>query len=340
MTEVPISETDWMKIEKALAEKENDLLKKEGIIIPEGHIKGYTYAPITKIKNKESWDTFALPPKMPSCSSANWKHQDVNFEIGDGIAYLTLNRPDSNNSLNESLSQALYDATFELTTRRDIRIVVLRAEGKMFCAGGDPKSFADALAMSDRDNRKAQMSFMKFLHLFQKLPQFTIGLVQGSVMGSGIGLLSVCDVVAAVRTARFTVSEVKLGIAPLAIAPFVTAKVGPANAKRMLCMGDNVSADLAKSMGLVTEVFEDEIDFSKYVEGVCEKMTLCAPNAASRAKGLVLNVALRPLGLKLFEYVGSELGDIRIGEEAIKGMVAVQAKTKPYWAERPIKPLY
>lgn len=159
-------------------------------------------------------------------------------------------------------------------------------------------------------------------------------------MGSGLGLLAVCDVVYTVRSARFTSSEVKLGTAAVTIAPFLTKKLGPTNAKRMLCMGENVSADLAKSMGLVTEVFEDEGDFSKAVEGVCDKVTLCAPNASSRAKNLVHNVSLRPLSLKLFQYVGSELADIRIQEEAVKGMIAVQAKTKPYWAETPIKPLY
>mmetsp|Transcript_29384 Transcript_29384/g.68278 ORF Transcript_29384/g.68278 Transcript_29384/m.68278 type:complete len:94 (+) Transcript_29384:129-410(+) len=93
-------------------------------------------------------------------------------------------------------------------------------------------------------------------------------------------------------------------------------------------------------MGLVTDVVDDEMDFSKYVESICDKVTLCAPIAASRAKRLVQNVSQRPLSLKLLEYTGGELADIRIGEEAIKGMVAVQAKTKPFWAENPIKPLY
>merc|ERR1712232_356599 len=115
---------------------------------------------------------------------------------------------------------------------------------------------------------------------------------------------------------------------------------GPAYAKHILCTGENFSAAKAKSMGLISDVVEDEMDFSKYVESICDKITLCAPNAAQRAKRLVQNVSLRPLSMKLLEYTGGELADIRIGEEAVKGMVAVQAKTKPYWAENPIKPLY
>eukprot|EP00418_Pyrodinium_bahamense_P076423 CAMPEP_0179052130 /NCGR_PEP_ID=MMETSP0796-20121207/21598_1 /TAXON_ID=73915 /ORGANISM="Pyrodinium bahamense, Strain pbaha01" /LENGTH=353 /DNA_ID=CAMNT_0020748685 /DNA_START=69 /DNA_END=1127 /DNA_ORIENTATION=+ len=335
---VSMNSNDWLEIEKHLEQKELELLKKEGVTLPDGHLDGYKYRPSTKVVDKQSWEVLPLPSRMPTCSSANWHHTEVNFELGEGIAYITLNRPDANNALNASISQALHDATFELHRRKDIRIVVLRAEGKMFCAGGDPKSFADAAAMSDADNRKQAIGFMKFLYFFQCLPQFTVGLAQGSAMGSGIGLLAACDVAVAVATARFTVSEVKLGTSPATIAPFVARKVGAAFAKRMLCTADNISAIDAKRMGLITDVVDDEMDFSKYVESICDKVTLCAPIAASRAKRLVQNVSQRPLSLKLLEYTGGELADIRIGEEAIKGMVAVQAKTKPFWAETPIKP--
>merc|ERR1712107_674542 len=103
---------------------------------------------------------------------------------------------------------------------------------------------------------------------------------------------------------------------------------------------ENISAPLAKEMGLITEIVDDEADFSKFVEGICEKVTLCAPVASARSKRLVQNVSARPLTMKLISYTGNELAEVRVGDEAIKGMVAVQAKSKPYWAETPIKPLY
>jgi methylglutaconyl-CoA hydratase len=333
--------TDWMEIEKMLEQKEIELLKKEGIVLPEGHMDGYKYQPRSMVKDLQTWEVAPLPCSLPTCSSANWHHSDVNFELGEGIAYLTLNKPENNNALTDSMLQALNDAAFELHRRRmEIRIVVLRAEGKMFCAGGDPKSLVAASEKSEAESKKATINMMKFLYYFQCLPQFTVGLAQGSAMGTGIGLLASCDMVVAVRTARFTVSDCKLGGTPATSAPFIARKVGPAYAKRILCTGENFSADSAKAMGLISDVVDDEMDFSKYVESVCDKITLCAPNAASRAKRLVQNVSLRPLSMKLLEYTGGELADIRIGEEAVKGMVAVQAKTKPYWAENPIKPLY
>lgn len=340
MTNGVTKSANWEEIEKHLEQKERELLKKENVIVPESHLSGYKYGVSVKVVDKESWEVSPMPVGNPKCSSANWFHQDVNFEIGEGIAYLTLNSPKTNNVLSENIQQALSDAAYELFNRKDIRMVILRAEGKLFCAGGDPRTFMDAAQKSDADARKDDIQFMKFLFNIQCLPQFTVGLAQGSAMGTGLGLLAAMDVVVAVRSARFTVSEVKLGMCPAKIAPFISRKVGVPYAKRIMCTADNFSADAMKHMGLVTDVLDDEMDFSKYIESICEKITLCAPNAASRAKRLVQNVSLRPLTLKLMQYTGGELADIRIGEEAIKGMIAVQAKTKPYWAETPIKPLY
>lgn len=330
----------WLEVEAKLEAKERELLEKEGIIVPEGHLDGYKYRPKRVFAEKHKWDCAATPNQYPKCKSDNWSHSDVNFEIGQGIAYITLNRPASNNALNDTISQGLHDAVFELQHRLDVRIVVLRAEGKMFCAGGDPKSFSDAVAMTDADNRKASISFMKFLNFLSGLPQFVVGLVQGSTMGSGIGLLCACDMVIAVNSARFTVSEVKLGTAPVTIAPFLVGKVGPTVAKRMLCTAENMSAEAAKHAGLIQQIVEDEMDFSNAVAGICEKLTLCAPIATSRSKKLVTNVAQRPLSTQLLDYTGQELSTIRVGHEAVIGMVAIQAKTKPAWAEVPIKPLY
>lgn len=331
---------NWLEVENYLDEKERELLAKEGIILPPDHLKGYKYAPKTRISHKHPWDVPAVANAVPRCRSANWIHKDVNFEIGMGIAYITMNRPDTNNGLSDSIVQALHDACCELHQRPDVRVVVLRAEGKMFCAGSDPKSFADAQAQSDSDNRKAVCSFMKFLYFFQSLPQFTIGLAQGSAMGGGLGLLAACDVAIAVKAARFTVSEVKLGACPATIAPFVTQKVGVTNAKRILCTAENLTADKCKDMGLLNFVVEEESDFSPIVADTCEKLTLCAPIAMSRSKKLAQNVTHQPVTVNLMEWTGSELGQIRVADEAQAGFAAVIAKTKPHWADTKIKPLY
>lgn len=309
-------------------------------MIPASHLEGYKYTPQTRVVDKQSWDVVPVPARTFRCGSYNWTHKVVNFEVGEGIAYITLNRPQANNALNEEVLQGLSDACTELHTRQDVRVVVLRAEGKMFCAGGDPRSFQEAASMSEPDSRKSAVGLMKLLYYIQCLPQFTVGLAQGSAMGTGLGLLAACDIVCTVSNARFVASEVKLGTCPATVAPVLTSKVGPAFAKRILCTGENLTATTAKEMGLITDIVDDELDFSKYVEVICEKITLCAPLASARSKRLVQNVSGQPLSLQLMTYTGSQLADVRISDEAVKGMVAVQAKTKPFWAENAVRPLY
>merc|ERR1719291_1140279 len=127
---VSISSTDWSEIERQLEEKEAELLRKEGINLPEGHLEGYKYTPQARVVDKHSWEVAPTPNYAPKCTSSNWTHTDVNLEVGEGIAYITLNRPAANNALNDSMLQGFHDACFELHRRTDIRIAILRAEGK------------------------------------------------------------------------------------------------------------------------------------------------------------------------------------------------------------------
>lgn len=186
---------DWVEVERQLELKEQELLKKQGVEVPAGHLEGYKYIPQKRVVDKQSWDVMPIPNHTPKCTSTNWSYTEVEFEVGQGIAYITLNRPQANNALNDGILLGIHDACFELHRRSDVRVVVLQAEGKMFCAGGDPKSFQDTAAMTDMESRTASVSFMRLLQFFQGLPQFTIGLAQGSAMGTGVGLLAACDVV-------------------------------------------------------------------------------------------------------------------------------------------------
>merc|ERR1711871_1602813 len=107
------------------------------------------------------WDVVASPNTPFVQKAENWTHEHVLFELGEGIAYITLNRPYQNNAINDSLARGLHDATCDLAQRKDIRVVVLKAEGRVFCAGGDPQAFTDNAAMSDKESRVASIHFMK-----------------------------------------------------------------------------------------------------------------------------------------------------------------------------------
>jgi len=331
--------TDWIEVEKFLEKKEReDLLAKDGIILPPDHMKGYKHTPKVNIVQQCPWDVTPVPPTAPTCRSDSWIHKDVMFEIGSGIAYITLNRPQANNAINDRVIEALNDACCELHKRSDVRVVVLRSEGKMFCAGSEPSSYQEALAVSDTDSRRATATFIKLLYWFQSLPQFVIGLAHGSSMGTGIGLLACCDVAFAVKTARFTVNDVQLGSCPATIAAFVTQKVGQTNAIRMLCTAENLSADDCMKMGLLNDVVEDASKFSALVSDLCDKITLCAPMASSRCKRLAQSVSCQPIASNVMDFTAGELSFVAGSPETFAGFSAVLAKTKPSWANTTIKP--
>jgi 1,4-dihydroxy-2-naphthoyl-CoA synthase len=250
----------WLEIEDELDRREREDLAELGIELPPGmkktqllssDVDGDVGLALPKEVSKPWEHPVGWGDLKPSCTSKNWKHKDVKLEIGDGIAYLTLNAPERKNSLNFDVQDAFQDACMELQTRKDIRVVVLKAEGSMFCSGGDPKWFQDCAKLPDEENNKGSMQFAKFLYMFQTLPQLTIAMVQGHAMGGGVGLASICDVVIAIKNAQFVLSEVRLGVIPATISPYVVAKIGVANAKRLFCTAENLKAEEARQMGLV-----------------------------------------------------------------------------------------
>ena len=128
------------------------------------------------------------------------------------MAQITLTRPQENNCLSAGISAGLQQAIDTLHAREDIRLVFFTAEGRNFCAGGDPKGFQAAAAMTPEDNLRSAVDFAKMLYRMQTLPQFLVGLINGSAYGGGVGMVSVCDMVIAVSSARFTLSEVCIPI--------------------------------------------------------------------------------------------------------------------------------
>jgi len=326
--------------------KEQEELAKLGVVIKDNHMDGYKYVPPVREVEREQYGSGVLRPweteipytHVPQCTSGNWKHTEVLFEINQGIAYVTMNRPGHNNAITDTLSSGIADAVCELRQRKDVRIAVLKANGKMFCAGGDPKGFQDAAAMSDADNKKSAVDFTKFLYHWQALPQFTIACVQGNAMGGGVGLCAMCDMVIAVKDAKFVLSEVKLGVIPATISPYVVAKIGVSNAKRLFCTAENIEAEQAQQMGLVQVVVDSADGFQDKLKQIAEHMTKSAPDAVHSAKKLVMNVVNQPMSEALIAYTASELARVRKTAESEEGMKALQEQRKPYWAQREIVP--
>lgn len=352
MTPAQIKMKEWEEERKALA--------AEGVDLPEDHMEQYLYkAPVDdadKILKTYETDTIACVPRSPQSSTLeNWINPEVNFEITQGTAYITLNRPEANNAMNDHISGGLSDAVYILNQRPDIRVAVLKAEGRMFCAGGDPKGFqsfqgggegseanlpgpiiSSAGGMID-GNKMSGHSFAAFLYDFARLPQFTIALAQGSAMGGGFGLLCLCDMVICAKNCHFVLSEVKLGVIPATISPHVINKIGVANAKRLFCTAENVSAQMALDIGLVQKVCPVD-KFPEAVAEVCKQIQMCGPRAVAESKKMLMEVVHQPLEEKLLVHTANEYARIRKTEEAVAGMNAVEQKKRPPWVEQLIQP--
>lgn len=337
----------YLEIEDELERRQVADLYREGIELPHDFMDHQTPVPpkvARRLKELEErgvrqpWEHDVGWPEdfEPTCTSANWTHQELKFEKGDGIAYITLNRPEANNALNDALGAGMQDALYELHNSPEIRLVVLKAEGKMFCAGGDPKQFQAAAQATAEQNAKGADDFARNLYKFSTLPQFTMCLCQGSAMGGGFGYVSLCDMAVAVKAAYFTLSEVKLGVIPATISPYVIAKIGVANAKRLFCTADNCIASKAREVGLIDVVVDSPDQFPAIVKEVAGMVNLCAPQAVKKTKKLIMNVANQPITNELLKFVAAEYAKNMKGAEAMEGTDAVQSRKKPPWADKPI----
>jgi len=356
---------------------ERESLRKYGVELRESHGGGYTYSPDSFERDattvQKSWDKplleqFERPDleKAMLCDSLeNWTNEEFLFEIRDSIAYCTLNRPAANNAMNDGIGAGLHDSARILRSRPDVRIAVLTGSGRMFCAGGDPKSFQAAQAsvgvgalaeegaggqpqnqnphglviagaasyVGGEVNKKGGAAAAYDFYAWASLPQFTICCMNGSAMGGGVGIISNCDMVVAVRTAHVTLSEVKLGVIPATISPHVIRTMGASNAKRLFVTAENCNMTLATECGLVQRVVENVAAFPEVIKEVAKEVQKCAPGAIAASKQTILNALNQPFSDQLHDYVCEEYTRARKGEECEDAMKALTSRTKPKWVE-------
>lgn len=246
-----------------------------------------------------------------------------------GVAKLTLQRPEKRNALSQGLIDALTQAAHDIAARKDIRVVILSATGPTFCAGGDLGWMQDQMAGDDAAKRAAAQSIAQMLGALNNLPQPLIGRVQGDAFGGGVGLACVCDVVIAVDTARFGLTETKLGLVPATIGPYVLARMGEAHARRVLMSSRIVNAVEARVLGIVAQtVAVSELDDAIAVE--IDAYLKCAPGAVAATKAYA-----RSLGPTIDESTIQRSIDALItqwqGNEAEEGISAFFGKRKPRW---------
>ena len=249
--------------------------------------------------------------------------QDITVEANErGVVRVTLNRPAVHNAFNEGMIGELTDAFADLGKQDGVRVIVLAGNGASFSAGADLNWMQRAAEQDEYANREDALGLAKMFDTINTCPKPVIGLVQGAAFGGGIGLIACCDVVVAQPEAKFGLTEVRLGLIPAVISPFVIAKIGPSAARRYMLTGETFTATEAQHIGLVHEVASGlEAEGVKLVEAFLAS----GPEAIADAKDLLAERHLTA------ELTAHRIATRRASDEGREGISAFLAKRKPNW---------
>jgi methylglutaconyl-CoA hydratase len=268
----------------------------------------------------------------------NYKTLSLSQEHSGNVLRIKLNRPEVRNSFNEVLIDELHSvfsgpAKGEAQGFEQTRVVVLEGEGPAFCGGGDLNWMKKSLTLSEQEN---QRDCQKLSHMFltmDRCPRPVIGLIHGFAIGGGVGLVSICDHVIAAQDTIFSLSEVKLGLIPACIGPFVIAKIGVSQARSLFISGERFAASKAKEINLVHEVVPLN-ELMSMGNKVVARVLEGGPIAIEAAKFLI-HTLTRDLSREDFQssldFASGELASLRVQPEAQEGVLAFLEKRTPTW---------
>lgn len=257
--------------------------------------------------------------------------QTLLYDVEGNVAKVTFNRPEVHNSFNDQMIRELDNVFDDIAQQQDVRIVILTGKGKSFCAGADLNWMRRVKDYSYEDNLKESMALADMLYNIYSSPKPTIAQINGAAIGGGTGLVAVCDIAVSSEKAKFSFSEVKLGLIPACISPYVMRKCGEGKCREFFLTGERLTAERAHNAGLVNIVVpSDKLD--EAVDGLVQKLLSSGPEAIAKCKELLRNVAEMPFE-KGRSYTAEVIAKLRISEEGQEGMTAFLQKRKPVWSE-------
>jgi methylglutaconyl-CoA hydratase len=254
----------------------------------------------------------------------------IEVEQAGAVARVWMNRPAVHNALNEAMIDELAEAFLGLGEDPDVRVIVLSGRGKSFSAGGDIEYMKQQGSAPRETNLATARGLAEMFRILAICPKPTVARVNGAVMGGGLGLIAACDIAVASSLAVFAASEVRLGLIPSTIAPYVVRGIGPRQARRLFQTGERIDAAHAQRIGLVHETAEPErLDVA--VQSIIDDLLAGGPGAQSAAKSLIEAVTDRPITRELIEETAIRIADVRSDPEAMEGLSAFLEKRRPDW---------
>ena len=246
------------------------------------------------------------------------------------VATLTLNRPVIHNAFDDALIREVTTALRELETNTELRALVLASTGSSFSAGADLQWMKRMSSASMEANQRDAEELSGMLRRLQLFPRPTIAVVQGAAYGGGVGLIATCDIAIASELASFSLSEVKLGLIPSVIGPYVMAAIGERQARRYFLSAEKFTAAEALRIGLVHEVVAPDA-IARTLEKITDSILLGGPRAQIAAKRLINDIAGKPIAPEMLDDTARRIAAIRASDEGKEGVAAFLDKRKPNW---------
>ena len=258
------------------------------------------------------------------------QYETLILTIDGQVATVTLNRPDVRNAFNETMIAEVTAAFQALDERDDVRAVVLAANGKAFCAGADLNWMKKMAGYSDEENRADAMRLAAMLSAIYRCNKPVIARVSGDAYAGGMGLICACDVVVALDTARFCLSEARLGLIPATIAPYVIRALGEQASRRYFTTAELFDCATALRLGLVSESVSEE-QLNATVQQLADTLCANSPHAVRACKQLVQDIAGRELDEALIADTASRIARVRASAEGREGVASFLEKRTPSW---------
>lgn len=260
-------------------------------------------------------------------------YQSIITEVDDSIGILTLNKAERHNAFDELLIDEITSGLLELEDDPRVRVVVLSSTGKNFCAGADLNWVRRAATASEQENLRDARELARLLATLNEFSKPTVARVQGPAYGAGLGLIAACDIAVATYDTLFALTEVKLGLLPAVVCPYVVAAIGERYARRYMLSAERFSAAEAYRIGLVHEIVPGEEQLDEAIGEIIDNLLKNGPQAQAECKALIRLVAGQPLDESIGEETAQRMTRVRSTPEGQEGLAAFLEKRKPNWID-------
>ncbi|MFP4472033.1 MAG: enoyl-CoA hydratase-related protein [Bacteroidales bacterium] len=260
------------------------------------------------------------------------QYQTIEFEINGDLGIIWLNRPQIHNAFNEVMIAELLDLFNEINGMDEVRIVMLRGRGKSFCAGADLNWMRGVADYTYEQNYHESLNLSKCFYAIYTCSKPTIAVVHGAAIGGANGLLAACDFAYADENTVFSLSEVKIGIVPACISPYVTKRVGEYGSRELMLTGKRFNGPEAEHHRLVNKSLPGP-QLQEYLNSVVDLLRTSGPRSMTHCKNLIYDISNKLSLDEAIEYTARMIADIRMSEEGQEGMAAFLNKRKPGWVE-------